>query len=118
MRAISTAWAALGESKKTIVPSVGSLDPSREIISLCCAERFAATSVKFRGSSVMPHVRDRFDPGRDLNVTLLHFFGSEHARGTEDQGVMFHKFLLWAGGLTGDAPGSPVTAKMIFMSRM
>jgi hypothetical protein len=31
---------------------------------------------------------------------------------------MFHKFLLWAGGLRGDAPGDPVTVNLMFMSRM
>src|SRR6266851_4643784 len=45
------------------------------------------------------HVRDLFGPGRDLNLALLQFFGSERACGMEDQGIVLHGFLLWAGGL-------------------
>src|SRR6266702_6193009 len=48
-----------------------------------------------------PHVRDLFGPGRDLNLALPQLFGSERVVGVgmEDQGIVLHGFLLWAGGL-------------------
>src|SRR5258708_29878545 len=50
------------------------------------------------------HVGDLFGPGCDLNLALLVLFGSEGAVGVgvEDQGVVLHGFLLWAGGLGGE----------------
>src|SRR5260370_41111533 len=59
------------------------------------------------------HVGDLFGPGCDLNLALLVLFGSEGAVGVgvEDQGVVLHGFLLWAGGLGGEGVGGDAEAR-------
>ena len=96
---MSTACSLLGESKKTIVAGFGPLESLRETTLLSSRAKVASVSPEFRGSSVIPiSVTFLTQPAMSDRALLL-FFGSECACGMENQGIVFHRFLLSSGSL-------------------